>query len=195
MSDIVGFVGISHSPFATLLPPGGSGEPGGLFLTSAARAADAVRALAPDAVVVIGPDHFHANFYDLMPPFALGVEEATGFGDFGSAAGKLPVAGELAWDLHAGLSDTGFDVALSYSLTVDHGIVQGYELITGGTDLPLVPLVINTAAPPLPSLRRCAELGAAIRPTQDGSQLDPARMTGSCRTRVLVIARTKPGRL
>ena len=166
MSDIAGFVGMSHSPFATLLPPDSPGEPGGLFLTSAARAADAVRTLAPDAVVAIGPDHFHANFYDLMPPFAIGVEEATGFGDFGSTAGKLPVAGALAWDLHAGLSDAGFDVALSYSLTIDHGIVQGYELITGGTDIPLVPLVINTAAPPLPSLRRCAPM--SIKGTGSG---------------------------
>jgi 2,3-dihydroxyphenylpropionate 1,2-dioxygenase len=162
VSGIVGFVGLSHSPFATLLPPDGPGSPGGLFLASVARAAEAVRALAPDAVVAIGPDHFHANFYDLMPPFALGVEEATGFGDYGSIAGKLPVAGELAWDLHTGLGEAGFDVALSYSLTVDHGIVQGYELITGGTEVPLVPLVINTAAPPLPSLRRCVELGTAL---------------------------------
>jgi 2,3-dihydroxyphenylpropionate 1,2-dioxygenase len=162
VSAIAGFVAMSHSPFATLLPPSGPDEPGGVFLASVERAAEAVRALAPDAIVVIGPDHFHANFYDVMPPFVLGVEEATGFGDYGSTAGKLPVAGELAWDLHAGLSDAGFDVALSYSLTVDHGIVQGYELITGGTDIPLVPLVINTAAPPLPSLRRCAELGAAL---------------------------------
>ena len=96
MSDIAGFVGLSHSPFATLLRPSDPDDPGGIFLASAARAAEAVRALAPDAVVVIGPDHFHANFYDLMPPFVLGVEEVTGFGDFGSTAGKLPVAGELA---------------------------------------------------------------------------------------------------
>ena len=41
--------------------------------------------------MVIGPDHFHANFYDVMPPFVLGVEEAEAFGDFGSRAG--PAAG------------------------------------------------------------------------------------------------------
>ena len=37
MSEIVGFVGMSHSPFATLLPPASSDEPGGRFLTDAAR--------------------------------------------------------------------------------------------------------------------------------------------------------------
>src|SRR6266581_9690844 len=152
MTEIVGFVGMSHSPFATLLPPGSAAQPGGAFLADAARVATAVSALAPDAIVVTGPDHFHANFYDLMPPFVLGVEEAIGFGDFGSTAGPLPVASALAWSIHEGLSDAGFDLSLSYSLTVDHGVVQSYEMVAGGTQIPLVPLVLNTAAPPLPSL-------------------------------------------
>ena len=56
MSEIIGLVGISHSPFATMLPPADSSEPGGRFLADAARVASAVGRLAPDAVVVIGPD-------------------------------------------------------------------------------------------------------------------------------------------
>jgi 2,3-dihydroxyphenylpropionate 1,2-dioxygenase len=162
MTDIVGFVGMSHSPFATLLPPLSDDDPGAQFLGDAARVADAVTRLSPDAVVVIGPDHFHANFYDVMPPFILGVEEVIGWGDFGSTAGSLPVASELAWSMFGGLTDAGFDLALSYSLTVDHGVVQSYEMVTGGTDIPLVPLVVNTAAPPLPGLDRCVALGAAL---------------------------------
>jgi 2,3-dihydroxyphenylpropionate 1,2-dioxygenase len=162
VSEIVGFVGMSHSPFATLLPPAGGDEPGGRFLADAARVAEAVAGLAPDAVVVIGPDHFHANFYDQMPPFVLGVEAATGFGDFGSTAGPLPVAAGLAWAVRDGLDEAGFDVSLSYALTVDHGVVQSYEMATGGIGIPLVPLVLNTAAPPLPSLGRCVALGRAL---------------------------------
>ena len=92
MSEIIGMVGMSHSPFATMLPPRDATAPGGRFLADAARVAAAVGALAPDALVVIGPDHFHANFYDVMPPFVLGVEEAEAFGDFGSRSGPLPVA-------------------------------------------------------------------------------------------------------
>jgi 2,3-dihydroxyphenylpropionate 1,2-dioxygenase len=162
MSEIVGFVGMSHSPFATLLPPAADDEPGGRFLADTRRVAAAVELLKPDAVVVIGPDHFHANFYDQMPPFVLGVEAATGFGDFGSTSGPLPVDSGLAWAIRDGLSDAGFDVALSYALTVDHGVVQSYEMATGGVGIPLVPLVLNTAAPPLPSLRRCVDLGRAL---------------------------------
>ena len=175
MSEIIGMVGMSHSPFATLLPPPDPAAPGGRFLADTRRVAAAVAALAPDALVVIGPDHFHANFYDAMPPFVLGVEEAEAFGDFGSRSGPLPVAAALAWAIHEGLSRDGFDIALSYALTVDHGIVQGYDMVRGLADPPLVPLVVNTAGPPLPSMPRCValgrSLGAAIRAADAGRVL------------------------
>jgi 2,3-dihydroxyphenylpropionate 1,2-dioxygenase len=179
VSDIAGFVGMSHSPFATLLPPRTPADAGALFLTDAARLADAVERLRPDAVVVVGPDHFHANFYDVMPPFVVGVEKAVGFGDYGSAEGPLPVAADLAWNVHSGLTSAGFDAALSYSLTVDHGVVQSYEMATRGTTTPLVPLVVNTAAPPLPGLARCVALGTAL-----GEAIRSAPYEG----RVLVLA-------
>jgi len=175
VSELIGMVGISHSPFATLLPPPDPAAPGGRFLADARRVAAAVAALAPDAVVVIGPDHFHVNFYDAMPPFVLGVEEAEAFGDFGSRSGPLPVASALAWAIHDGLSRDGFDIALSYALTVDHGIVQSYDMVRGPADPPLVPLVVNTAGPPLPSMPRCValgrSLGAAIRAADAGRVL------------------------
>jgi 2,3-dihydroxyphenylpropionate 1,2-dioxygenase len=172
VSEILGFVGLSHSPFATLLPPGSSTDPGARFLRDVARVADAVERLEPDALVVIGPDHFHANFYDAMPPFVLGVEEVIGFGDYGSIAGTLPAASQLAWSIYSHLSASGFDLSLSYSLTVDHGVVQGYEMLTGGSGVPLVPLVVNTAGPPLPSLDRCVALGVALGDAIRQSEID-----------------------
>jgi 2,3-dihydroxyphenylpropionate 1,2-dioxygenase len=162
MSEIVGRVGMSHSPFATMLAPPLPGAPGSRFLADADRVADAVSALRPDAAVVIGPDHFHGNFYDAMPPFVLGVAEAEAFGDFGSRHGPLPVASALAWAVRDGLARDGFDIALSYALTVDHGIAQSYDMVRGLADIPVVPLVVNTAAPPLPSMRRCVALGRAL---------------------------------
>jgi len=176
VSEIIGLVGISHSPFATMLPPRDATAPGGRFLADAARVAAEVTALAPDALVVVGPDHFHANFYDAMPPFVLGVEAAEAFGDFGGRAGPLPVASALAWAVRDGLARDGFDIALSYALTVDHGIAQGYDMVGGRrAGFPLVPLVVNTAAPPLPSMERCVSLGrslgAAIRSADAGRVL------------------------
>jgi 2,3-dihydroxyphenylpropionate 1,2-dioxygenase len=162
MTEIVGFVGMSHSPFATMTPPQAPSDPGGQFVADTERLARAVAKMAPDAVVVIGPDHFHANFYDVMPPFVLGVEEVVAFGDFGTRSGPLPVASELAWSIRDGLADDGFDLSLSYSLTVDHGVVQTYDMLTGGSGVPVVALVMNTAAPPLPAMARCVRLGRAL---------------------------------
>jgi 2,3-dihydroxyphenylpropionate 1,2-dioxygenase len=183
MSEIIGMAGMSHSPFATMLPPPAPDAPGGRFLADTSRVAAAVRDLAPDAVVVIGPDHFHGNFYDVMPPFVLGVGEAEGFGDFASRSGPLPVASALAWAVRDGLARDGFDVALSYSLTVDHGIVQSYDMVRGDADLPLVPLVVNTAAPPLPSMLRCVALGRAL-----GAAVRAATVTPGNGGRVLLVA-------
>jgi 2,3-dihydroxyphenylpropionate 1,2-dioxygenase len=169
VSEIVGLVALSHSPFATLLPPGSPEQPGGRFLAEAAKLSRAVAELAPDAVVVIGPDHFHANFYDAMPPFLIGVERTSGFGDFGSRPGPLPLAGGLAWSLYDGLSRADFDPALSYSLTIDHGLVQSYEMLCGDAEIPIVPVVVNTAAPPLPSMERCIAFGRALGDAVRGS--------------------------
>jgi 2,3-dihydroxyphenylpropionate 1,2-dioxygenase len=110
-----------------------------------------------------------------MPPFVLGVEEAEAFGDFGGRPGPLPVASALAWSIRDGLARDGFDIALSYALTLDHGIVQSYDMVGGRPGLPLVPLVVNTAGPPLPSMPRCValgrSLGAAIRACDAGRVL------------------------
>jgi 2,3-dihydroxyphenylpropionate 1,2-dioxygenase len=179
VSEIVGFVGMSHAPFATMSPPATPDAPGGAFLADTVRVASAVAALRPDVVIVIGPDHFHGHYYDLMPPFAIGVEDVEGFGDFDSLAGSLPVAADLAWTVRDGLAEAGFDVALSYAMTVDHGIVQSWQMVTGQRPVALVPLVVNTAAPPLPSLARCAQLGTAL-----GDVLRSASSTA----RVLLVA-------
>jgi 2,3-dihydroxyphenylpropionate 1,2-dioxygenase len=88
--------------------------------------------------------------------------EAEAFGDFGSRRGPLPIASALAWSVRDGLARDGFDVALSYALTVDHGIAQSYDMIRGQSDLPLVPLVVNTAAPPAPGTRAGVAAGAAV---------------------------------
>ncbi len=43
-------------------------------------------------------------------------------------------------------------------------------MVTGGSPIPLVPLVVNTAAPPLPSMDRCVALGRALGAAIRGSE-------------------------
>ena len=179
VSEIIGMVGMSHSPFATMLaPPGRPRRAAGSWPTppgSPPRSPRWHRTRSWSSARITST----ANFYDAMPPFVLGVAEAEAFGDFGSRRGPLPVASALAWSVRDGLAGDGFDIALSYALTVDHGIVQSYDMVRGPADLPLVPLVVNTAAPPLPSH---APLRGARPLARRGHQVPP--MPG----RVLVIA-------
>lgn len=133
------------------------------FRDGLAEARDALAAARPDAVVVIGSNHFRGMFLDLMPAFTVGVGEVHGAGEAGTPGGPLPVDTDLARGLVDGLVADGFDPAFSLRLTVDHGITHSLQHLVPDLDVPIVPVVINMFAPPLPSLRRCRALGSALR--------------------------------
>lgn len=116
----------------------------------------------PDAVVIVGSNHFRGFFLDMMPAFTIGVGEVNGAGEAGTPGGPLPVDTSLARHLVDTLVDDGFDPAFSLRLTVDHGITHSLQYLVPELDVPIVPVVVNMFAPPLPSLRRCHRLGAAI---------------------------------
>ncbi len=160
MARIVGFVGLSHSPF--WIPNEPEGDIGADFVAAVGRARRRVEQWRPDAMVVIGPDHFRNFFYDAMPPFCLGLGAVRGFGDYDTVKGELPVAPALAAGIHAGLVEAGFDPAVSLAMGVDHGIAQPYQALCPDLNVPLVPVMITAGGPARPSLRRCHALGKAI---------------------------------
>jgi 2,3-dihydroxyphenylpropionate 1,2-dioxygenase len=134
-----------------------------------ARYADATGQLAvrlriarPDVLIIFGQDHFRTLFYDLMPSFAIGVGRVTGWADWGTSAGPFAIPTGLARHIHRELLADGFDLAASYDLKVDHGIAQPLQLLQMEA-MPVVPLLINTGAPPLPTPIRCHALGRAVR--------------------------------
>lgn len=127
--------------------------------------ADARRRIAefdPELVVLFAPDHYNGFFYDVMPPFCLGVG-ATAIGDFASAAGDLPVPAELAEACAHAVINSGIDLAVSYNMQVDHGFAQPLEFLLGGLDrVPVLPVFINGVAAPLPGFQRTRLLGEAM---------------------------------
>ncbi|TDV09252.1 3-carboxyethylcatechol 2,3-dioxygenase [Paraburkholderia caballeronis] len=127
-----------------------------------AAARERVRAYEPELIVVFAPDHFNGFFYDMMPPFCIGAA-ATAIGDFKSLAGRLPVPDDLALALTESVLAADIDVAVSYRMQVDHGCAQALEELTGGLDrYPVIPVFINSVAPPMATLRRARLLGDAI---------------------------------
>lgn len=127
-----------------------------------AAARERVRAFAPELIVIFAPDHFNGFFYDVMPPFCIGAA-ATAIGDFKSLAGTLPVPSDLARALAEHVLAADVDVALSYRMQVDHGCADALEALTGGIDrYPVIPVFINSVAPPMATLRRARLLGDAV---------------------------------
>jgi aromatic ring-opening dioxygenase catalytic subunit (LigB family) len=68
----------------------------------------------------------------------------------------------LARDILEKAVDRGFDLNAAEELRVDHSFYSPIERLTPEHDIPIVPIVINVAIPPRPSLRRCYELGRTI---------------------------------
>lgn len=127
---------------------------------AAARAR--VEAFDPELVILFAPDHYNGFFYDVMPAFCIGVD-ASAIGDFKSLAGPLSVPKEIALDCARHVLDSGVDVAVSYRMQVDHGFAQALEVLTSGLDsYPVIPVFINSVAPPMAPCRRVRLLGDAI---------------------------------
>lgn len=127
-----------------------------------ARLGERIAAFDPEVVFQFSPDHYNAFFYDLMPPFCIGVE-ASALGDYGTHCGPLKVPADLALGAHAAASEAGIDVALSYRMKVDHGFTQFWQITVGAADrYPIVPIFVNCAAAPLPRFTRVRALGEAI---------------------------------
>lgn len=121
-----------------------------------------VRDFDPDVVVSFGPDHYNGFFYRLMPPFCLGYA-AESIGDYGSQAGRLDVPEDLARSLAEAVIGEGLDLAVSLDMQVDHGAVQPMEIVFDDiTAKPLVPIFINSVAPPFTPVQRIRLLGEAV---------------------------------
>jgi 2,3-dihydroxyphenylpropionate 1,2-dioxygenase len=130
--------------------------------TALGRARDFTSEYDPDVVVLFTPDHYNGFFYRLMPPFCLGYE-ASGVGDYGTAAGPLDVHRDIAEGCAQSALDAGIDLSISLSMEVDHAAVQPLEKLFASTRAkPIVPIFINSVASPLGPIMRARLLGKAI---------------------------------
>src|SRR5215218_9098288 len=131
---------MSHSPLLELSQP--SPELAADVGSAFARARAFVEVFDPELVVVFAPDHFNGFFYELMPPFCVGLE-ATSIGDFGTAPGTLDVPRELAEGSAQAALDAGVDLAVSLRMEVDHGAIQPLEILFGDLGArPVIPFFV-----------------------------------------------------
>ena len=117
---------------------------------------------APDLAIIIGSNHFRGHWLDLMPSFAIGIDEIVSSGEHGTPVGPQKGAPEYALALANCLVESNFDFCFSTRFTIDHGISHAIQYLTKENGLPIIPVMVNCFAPPLPSLQRCLDLGRAL---------------------------------
>ena len=121
----------------------------------------------PDVVVVFYNDHGLNFFLDKLPTFAVGAaplyrNEDEGWGI--PVAHSIPGDPALSWHLINALVADEFDITICQEMLVDHAVTIPMALMWPGEHWPIriVPVSINTVQHPLPSLRRCLNLGRAV---------------------------------
>jgi protocatechuate 4,5-dioxygenase, beta chain len=121
----------------------------------------------PDMAVVFYNDHGLNFFLDKLPTFAVGAaalyrNEDEGWGI--PVARAVPGDPALSWHIINALVADEFDITMCQEMLVDHAVTIPMALMWPGENWPIriVPVAINTVQHPLPSLRRCLNLGRAI---------------------------------
>jgi hypothetical protein len=129
------------------------------------RARQMLEDARPDVLITFADDHFDRCFFDNLPAFLVGVgEEAVGpaVAGFNLPTVRLPIAHELArFIVREGL-EGGVDFAFSEELALDHAEMAPMIHLTPRWDLPIIPIVVNAFAPPMPSLKRCFDVGSFV---------------------------------
>jgi 2,3-dihydroxyphenylpropionate 1,2-dioxygenase len=118
--------------------------------------------IKPDLTVLFFPDHLNGFFYNLLPPFCVGVQGES-IGDYGTVPGRLDIPEAVAMDCAAFCIRAGVDVAISYQMKIDHGGAQPVELLSSAFPLTrMIPIFINCVAAPRPSFQRARSLGRVV---------------------------------
>jgi protocatechuate 4,5-dioxygenase beta chain len=128
-----------------------------------------LRQARPQSLVAVGNDHFHQFFMDNMPAFLLGkmeVFDGTYYNEvreFGLPRCRVPGDVELAQQILEGAMKRGVDLSFSNELKIDHSIVVPLLFVRPEMDLPIVPIMSNCVAPPIPPAERFYQVGRVLR--------------------------------
>jgi hypothetical protein len=172
MATVVAACMTSHAPNMTAVPEAAP-EQRKRFLAGLEEMRRRLIAARPDLVVMFVNDHVQNFFYDNLPAYCVGVGDKHWAPRGAAGFLKIPerqVPGAADWSkalLVTGL-EAGFDLAVSHDLEFwDDVSVPAHFLMPEGT-LPVVPVLTNCVAPPLPTPKRSWALGAFVRRFIDG---------------------------
>ncbi|MEO7245203.1 MAG: class III extradiol dioxygenase subunit beta [Rubrivivax sp.] len=127
----------------------------------------------PDVIFLVFNDHATAFSLEMIPTFAIGTAAEYAVADEGWGPRPVPkVVGhaELASHIAQSVIQQDFDLTIVNRMDVDHGLTVPLSLmcgpldpVTGAWPCPVIPFAVNVVQYPVPSGRRCFQLGQAIR--------------------------------
>ena len=128
-----------------------------------------IRQNRPDVIFLVYNDHASAFSLDMIPTFAIGTAAQFIPADEGFGPRPVPkVIGhpELASHIAHAVIQQDFDLTIVNKMEVDHGLTVPLSLMFGepaAWPCPVIPFAVNVVQYPVPSGRRCFNLGQAIR--------------------------------
>jgi protocatechuate 4,5-dioxygenase, beta chain len=127
----------------------------------------------PDVIFLVYNDHATAFSLEMIPTFAIGTAAQFQPADEGWGPRPVPtVIGhpELASHIAQSVIQDDFDLTIVNKMDVDHGLTVPLSLMCGQPPLdkfewpcPVIPFAVNVVQYPVPSGKRCFQLGQAIR--------------------------------
>ncbi len=123
----------------------------------------------PDVVFLVFNDHATAFSLEMIPTFAIGTAAQYQVADEGWGPRPVPdVEGhpELAAHIAQSVIQQDFDLTIVNRMDVDHGLTVPLSLMCGqpkAWPFKVIPFAVNVVQYPVPSGRRCFQLGQAIR--------------------------------
>ena len=123
----------------------------------------------PDVVFLVYNDHGTAFSLEMIPAFALGTGSEYPPADEGWGPRPVPMVyghPELSAHIAQSVIQDDFDLTLVNEMPVDHGLTVPLSVMCGQPDawpFKVIPFHVNVVQYPVPSGKRCFELGQAIR--------------------------------
>jgi aromatic ring-opening dioxygenase catalytic subunit (LigB family) len=170
MAEIVGILGVTHNPLMWSVLQESEPEDLAGVAANFGHFRSIVTDLDPDVIVLVASDHFHMLMMSNMPAFMIGKAPSmravhpNEVRQFGLPPSRVPGDPDLAAHLLGGRDLTSrIDFAFSDEPWLDHSSLIPLLFLTPGLDVPVVPILTNCNAPPLPTADRFAELGIVLR--------------------------------
>ena len=161
VGQVVAAMATMHAPQLFTRPPEEDPQQLDAGIAAMRRLGQVLDEMQPDALLIFASDHMETFFLRTVPTFAV-VAGDTATAAFAGRTWNPPIHRELAEAVLEQLVRRDFDMAYSQDADLGHSFAAVFEWILGERKIPVIPILVNTYLPPLPSARRCARLGSTI---------------------------------